>query len=116
MADEQRKPFWTPEAFELAQRCDRESDLVVADWLEERECLVAAEVFRREGYHFWRKMVLMLAETAPEMRPSGPALTMLDLAVQQSAAQQKAIADAMPYGVDLEALGLKAPPPLPILG
>jgi hypothetical protein len=90
--------FWPAEILELAQRCDRDSELVVADWLEENGCRRAAECFRLPSYTVWRSAIVHAAKAAPETPPRGDFLEYLALLVRQ-VHQQDELARSMIAGM-----------------
>lgn len=87
-----RPPFWTPTIVELMRRRDRESDAVVADWLEERGYAVAAKAFRRNDQGMWRMVLLAVAESVPEAAPSEEILRMIEQRVQEIILTQQQVA------------------------
>lgn len=100
--------FWTEPMIDLAHRSDRDSHLVVADWLEEHGCDVAAAVYRDPAHTLWRAVLVQMATAVPELAPRGTALALLEQTVLNVLKHEQNMFDmakaSFPYGLDLSAL------------
>lgn len=110
-------PFWTTEMLELAKSRDHADHLVVADWLEERLCRRAADVWRSPELGPWKTGIIAMAETAPEVAPRGVVLDLLGTQLSMLAkAQREALSAAEAarmYGAGLADFLSPELPPLP---
>lgn len=99
--------FYPPHVLEILKQGTRESDLVMADWYEERGLERVAFIYRDDEPQLkvWRSIITMLAIEMPKVRPNDDLLMLVEAQAKAYIDQKKRIdATIEGYGFDITGL------------